>query len=1105
MENQRNRNNRDQVVHTSNNYRKTPSVDFKRSDNGYSNGSSYKSKDHSNSAYKKDTTNSIKTPNLNIPQNSSNGINGSSIHLQDSTKSNANEMILPPLPEKPKSKIYSPSGKSVKIIRKENYQDSQTKSGNEFKSSLTIISQQGSTQTYTSQSSQNTKSSSIEDLKRRIIKITSSNNKRVENNKSQRDIHSTYESKDNLSQSNLKEEEVPIIKDIVVPIVKDNQVIAGPTKPSNNQERNSQSSQQQQQKQISKAEERKNKKRNEDNTKVMPQNDNQVKNKATVITQGDKKKNNANKNKRSRSRSLDKRNKTQNGQSNQRESKLDNISHKDQKNTERVTKSGSNLNSEKFQLAKARELIKLKGKIEVDQEVKIITGEPKQKEDALKEKEILRKASKKGAKIDVRLFVGQVPKTWDDSKVMSYFKRMGSILEAKIIRDKNDNSHKGCAFLRCVNFHEAEFILKVHKVSKKHSNKSKDQQASRTRQRSRSNRRNNRNNRKSKSPIDKTIKRENSQRSARSSSSYSDDSSSSDDDSSYFDEKSNKIMNKLQVRYADGELERLGIVNLEKTEQSKLYICHISKDRQTHEINKLFAIFGDIEELYMFRDSDESFKGSCFIKFSMRKQAIKSILKLNQKSQQDPYLKSFPGFIEENQVLEVRFADKKRKDNIPLSLIPPSLLGFNSQDPNSIMGKLDILSQQQMLNMMMIMPQNMNASLNSHTMNQPTSSSNSSGNNKNSKSTASFAGISQIPTNQLASHQSMLHPTVTSSLPNQLINPIEYQQKMINMMSGHSPIDAMQFGMNFFQMIPTKPGKRTFLECISIDGKTYYFDMQRNLSQWEKPKNTSQQDQDVVIMSTKEVQELYQNYLALQFSYGMPLTTGLNPVLGQKMFGMPLGMSTSPFMDATLKQTDQAMNSCNDIFGQQLSQNDNSIGAINGNNNVDQLDPSNTNNAVGQGQYKQGPAGANLFIFHLPNEWTDVDLYVFFDAFKLGNIVSVRIMTDKETGRSKGFGKIQSMLTNNRFLINGKQALGKRLKVELKKGGMHLPPQGLNATQFQQMQGNKQMVKTEQPTNQQQICSNSGENNDKYSSKNLNNMIYEAINVQGMDNAFYQS
>lgn len=79
----------------------------------------------------------------------------------------------------------------------------------------------------------------------------------------------------------------------------------------------------------------------------------------------------------------------------------------------------------------------------------------------------------KGAKIDVRLFVGQVPKTWDDAMTLKYFHRFGSILEARIIRDKgihttsNAGTHKGCAFLRCAYFHEAELIMKAHKTAQR--------------------------------------------------------------------------------------------------------------------------------------------------------------------------------------------------------------------------------------------------------------------------------------------------------------------------------------------------------------------------------------------------------------------------------------------------------------------------------------------------------------------------------------------------------------------------------------------------------------------------------------------------------------
>jgi len=56
----------------------------------------------------------------------------------------------------------------------------------------------------------------------------------------------------------------------------------------------------------------------------------------------------------------------------------------------------------------------------------------------------------------VKLFVGQVPRVWEDRDIFYYFKRFGNILEARIIRDRSAQQvHKGCAFLKCLNFHEA--------------------------------------------------------------------------------------------------------------------------------------------------------------------------------------------------------------------------------------------------------------------------------------------------------------------------------------------------------------------------------------------------------------------------------------------------------------------------------------------------------------------------------------------------------------------------------------------------------------------------------------------------------------------------
>lgn len=46
----------------------------------------------------------------------------------------------------------------------------------------------------------------------------------------------------------------------------------------------------------------------------------------------------------------------------------------------------------------------------------------------------------------------------------------------------------------------------------------------------------------------------------------------------------------------------------------------------------MFSAAGDIEELYLFKDSthNDDFKGSCFIKYSTRKEAIRAIYKFNQ-------------------------------------------------------------------------------------------------------------------------------------------------------------------------------------------------------------------------------------------------------------------------------------------------------------------------------------------------------------------------------------------------------------------------------------------------------------------------------------------
>jgi CUG-BP- and ETR3-like factor len=69
---------------------------------------------------------------------------------------------------------------------------------------------------------------------------------------------------------------------------------------------------------------------------------------------------------------------------------------------------------------------------------------------------------------------------------------------------------------------------------------------------------------------------------------------------------------------------------------------------------------------------------------------------------------------------------------------------------------------------------------------------------------------------------------------------------------------------------------------------------------------------------------------------------------------------------------------------------------------------------------REGPAGANLFVYHLPHDLTDADLATAFNPF--GND-RCKVYVDKYTGEKQGFGVCTALLRVSKSLSCSRSSL----------------------------------------------------------------------------------
>ncbi|KAH1195528.1 RNA-binding protein BRN1 [Glycine max] len=364
----------------------------------------------------------------------------------------------------------------------------------------------------------------------------------------------------------------------------------------------------------------------------------------------------------------------------------------------------------------------------------------------------------------------------------------------------------------------------------------------------------------------------------------------------------------LQVKYADGELERL---------EHKLFIGMLPKNVSEVEISALFSKYGTIKDLQILRGSQQTSKGCAFLKYETKEQALAALEAINGKHKME-YFGSSSGIQPQNPVGFTKKSHFLLATNLPDSSVPLVVKWADTEKERQARRAQKAQSQ-----------------------------------------------ASNVP------HTDSQHLSMFGALPMSYVPPY----------NGYAYQAPGGYGLMPYRMPP-------------MQSQHGYHNVMPHMNQV----NALRPDLGPNMNP--------RNYHVPPASYvsSYPAVPGL-----QHPMAYPTGMISPRPMNTSPGSVSPA-----------------------GGNNSSAASSGASKNSGGQ---VEGPPGANLFIYHIPQEFGDQELATAFQPF--GRVLSAKVFVDKATGVSKCFGFVsydtpeaaQSAIS----MMNGCQLGGKKLKVQLKR------------------------------------------------------------------------